>query len=236
MHNSFDMSLAQALAAAVDLLWSCNPQVMHAAWVSVYVALSATGLATLAGVPLGVLLARRQFPGRNAAEIGVKTLTAMPTVVVGLVLYALFSRSGPLGVFELLYTPAAMIVGQTFLVVPLVAALTLTLVGEADPRIEATAQTLGASRWQALATLLYELRYGLVGVTVATFGRLVSELGVALMLGGNIRGATRTLTTAIALETSKGDFALAFALGLLLLLLALGVNLVAWWASPKLLP
>lgn len=230
------MSLAEAFWAALVLVWEGDPQVLQAAWVSLFVSVAATVLATFVGVPVGILLARHRFIGSRVLEVVVKTLTAMPTVVVGLIFYTLLSRSGPLGTLELLYTPAAMILGGTCLVVPLVAALTLSLVGEADPRIEATARTLGASRWQARATLLYELRYGLVGVVVATFGRLLSELGVALMLGGNIKGETRTLTTAIALETSKGDFAVAFALGIVLLLLALAVNLVTWWLSPRFLP
>ncbi|GIW45277.1 MAG: ABC transporter permease [Candidatus Binatia bacterium] len=230
------MALTEAWTAALQLLWHMDPGVVHAAWTSLYVSTVATVLAACLGIPCGLALARWRIPARAAIEVVVKTLTAMPTVVVGLVLYVLLSRSGPLGVFGLLYTPAAMILGEAILVFPLVAALTLTLIAEADPRIEATARTLGASWWQALLTLLFELRYGFAGILVTTFGRLLSELGVALMLGGNIRGSTRTLTTAIALETAKGDFAVAFALGILLLALALVVNLLAWWASPRWLP
>lgn len=236
LHGRSVVSLSEAWGAALRLLWHAEPDVVQAAWTSLYVSFVATIAAALAGVPFGLFLARCRFPGRSALEVLVKTLTAMPTVVVGLLFYVLLSRSGPFGVLGLLYTPAAMILGQAALVFPLVAALTLSLVVEADPRIEATAKTLGASRTHALLTLLFELRYGIVGIVVTVFGRLLSELGVALMLGGNIRGSTRTLTTAIALETSKGDFALAFALGLLLLSLALAVNVLAWWASPRWLP
>ncbi|MDZ7378969.1 MAG: ABC transporter permease, partial [candidate division KSB1 bacterium] len=139
---------------------------MQAAWTSLYVSFVATIAAALAGVPFGLFLARCRFPGRSALEVLVKTLTAMPTVVVGLLFYVLLSRSGPFGVLGLLYTPAAMILGQAALVFPLVAALTLSLVVEADPRIEATAKTLGASRTHALLTLLFELRYGIVGIVV----------------------------------------------------------------------
>ncbi|MCX8073766.1 MAG: ABC transporter permease [Candidatus Binatia bacterium] len=229
-------SWSEAWSTALALLWRADPEVVQAVWTSLYVSLVATAIAGVTGIPCGVLLARSRFPGRGIVEVTIKTLTALPTVVVGLLFYALLSRSGPLGVLGLLYTPTAIILGEAALVFPLVAALTMSLVAEADPRIEATAKTLGASPRQAVLTLLFELRYGVVGIAVATFGRLLAELGVALMLGGNIRGSTRTLTTAIALETSKGDFALALALGLLLLLLALAVNLLVWWASPKLLP
>ncbi len=236
LHFGTVTPLSEAWREALRLLWRAEPDVVQAAWMSLYVSLVATALAGLGGIPCGLALARYRFPGRTLVEVLVKTLTAMPTVVVGLLFYALLSRSGPLGVLGLLYTPTAMILGEAALVFPLVAALTLSLVAEADPRIEATARTLGASPAQALLTLLFELRYGIVGIAVTTFGRLLSELGVALMLGGNIRGSTRTLTTAIALETSKGDFALAFALGILLLGLALAVNLLAWWWSPRWLP
>jgi tungstate transport system permease protein len=231
------MSLWEALVLATRLLWEGDPRVWGAAWVSVYVAVSATACAMVFGTPLGFLLARRRGRGQRAIETVLKTLTALPTVVVGLTVYTLLSRSGPLGFLGLLYTPGAMIVGETLLVTPLVAALTFSLVRTADPRIEETALTLGATRLRAAWTLVQELRAGFAMVVATAFGRLLSELGVALMVGGNILGATRTLTTAIALETSKGEFALAFALGMLLLCAALLVNAaVAWWSPPARLP
>lgn len=221
------MSLLEALITAVELLVGLDPRVWSATWMSLYVSSVATLLAMLAGVPAGFALARAQFRGQVVLEVALKTLTALPTVVVGLVVYALLSRSGPLGFLGLLYTPSAMILGETLLVTPLAAALTFGLVQTADPRIEETALTLGASRWRAAWMLVHELRSGFAMVLAATFGRLVSELGVALMVGGNILGATRTLTTAITLETGKGEFALAFALGLILLVVALLVHLLA---------
>jgi tungstate transport system permease protein len=157
-------------------------------------------------------------------ELCLRTLTALPTVVVGLLTYSLLSRRGFLGPFGLLYTQSAMVVGETILVVPLMAALTTAVISGADPRIEETALTLGASRFGAALTVLAEMRRGIAAAVATTFGRLISELGVALMVGGNIEGSTRTMTTAIALETSKGELALGFAIGLILLGVALGVN------------
>jgi len=226
------MSFREAIIAAFELLATLDPQVFSAAAVSLRVAIVATILATVLGVPIGFCVALRQFPGRRAVEVGLKTLTALPTVVVGLLTYMLVSRRGPLGVLGLLYTQWAMIVGETILVTPLLAALTVAVVGGADPRIEDTALTLGASRMGAALTVLSEVRPGLVAVVVAGFGRLISELGVALMVGGNIAGSTRSMTTAIALETSKGEFALAFALGLLLLTVALAVNVLVAALTP----
>jgi tungstate transport system permease protein len=218
------MSFGEALASALRLLLTRDPHVMAAAGVSLRVSLLATMLATVLGVPIGFCVAARTFRGRHMLELTLKTLTAFPTVVVGLLVYTLLSRRGPLGVLGLLYTQWAIVVGETILVIPLMAALTVAVVGGADPRIEETALTLGASRLHAALTVLAEMHRGIVAAVVTGFGRLISELGVALMVGGNILDSTRTMTTAIALETSKGDFALGFALGLILLGVALAVN------------
>lgn len=226
------MSFREALGAAVDLLLRGDAPVMAAASTSLQVALLATLLATLLGTPLGFVAATRRFRGRRMLDLLLKTLTAFPTVVVGLLVYVLLSRSGPLGFLGLLYTPTAMVMGETLLIAPLMAALTMAVVGGADPRIEETALTLGATPWGAALTVLVELRAGMAAAVATGFGRLISELGVALMVGGNIEGATRTMTTAIALETGKGELALAFALGLVLLMLALAVNGVAALLSP----
>ncbi|HEY7745535.1 MAG TPA: ABC transporter permease, partial [Desulfuromonadales bacterium] len=152
-------------------------------------------------------------------------LMALPTVVVGLVLYGFLSRQGPLGVWGFLFTPVAMIIGQIVLSVPIVANYTVAAVAGADPRIMNTALTLGAGRLRAAWQLLLEVRFGVMAAVVAGFGRVIAEVGVAMMLGGNIRGYTRTMTTAIALETSKGEFAFGLALGLVLMTVALFVNL-----------
>jgi len=227
------MSFAEAIAAAVRLLSAWDPQVVSAAAVSLRVSLLATLLATLLGVPVGFWVAARDFHGRRVVALALKTLTAFPTVVVGLLTYTLLSRRGPFGALGLLYTQTAMVIGETILVAPLMAALTMAIVGGADPRIEETALTLGASRLGAALTVLAEMRRGIFAAVVTGFGRLVSELGVALMVGGNILESTRTMTTAIALETSKGEFALGFALGLILLALALVVNVGVAALTPR---
>lgn len=226
------MSIGDALLAAIDLLLRMDPEVVAAALTSLRVAILATLVATLVGAPVGFIAATREFAGRRWLELILKTLTAFPTVVVGLLVYMLLSRRGPLGGFELLYTTTAMVIGEAVLIAPLMAALTMAVVSAADPRIEETALTLGASAWQAALTVLAELRTGVVAAIVTGFGRLISELGVALMVGGNIAGATRTMTTAIALETGKGEFTVAFAIGLLLLVVALLVNLVVARLAP----
>jgi len=218
------MSFSEAFASALRLLLTGDPHVIAAVGVSLRVSVLSTILGTLLGVPIGFCVAARTFRGRRAIELTLRTLTAFPTVVVGLLVYTLLSRRGPLGVLGLLYTQSAMVVGETILVIPLLAALTVAVVGGADRRIEETALTLGASRLHAALTVLVEMRRGIVAAVVTGFGRLISELGIALIVGGNILNSTRTMTTAIALETSKGDFALGFALGLILLAVALAVN------------
>ena len=221
------MNLTEAVHAACALLTSGDAQLVSAIVVSLQVALLGTALAALLGAPLGLWVAVRPFRGRGAVEILLNTATALPTVVVGLLTYALLSRRGLLGDLGLLYTPAAMVIGETVLIAPLMAALTLAVVSGADARIYETALTLGASPQRAALTLAAEMRRGLLGAVATGFGRLVSELGVALMVGGNIALSTRTMTTAIALETSKGEFALGLALGFVLLAVALVVNLGA---------
>jgi len=169
------------------------------------------------------------FPGRRAAATILNTMLALPTVVVGLFAYGLLSRRGMLGFLDLLYTPWAMIVGETVLALPIVAALTLTALRSVDSRVYDTAATLGANTTQVAKKLILEARYGILAAIVASFGRVIAEVGAAMMLGGNIRNSTRTMTTAIALETNKGEFGLALALGLILLLVALGANVMFHW-------
>jgi tungstate transport system permease protein len=226
------MSFTDAFVAALHLLATRDAQVLSAAGVSLRVAGTATVLAALIGVPIGFAAAAREFRGRRLLDITLKTLTAFPTVVVGLLVYTLLSRRGMLGAFGLLYTQSAMVVGETILAAPLLAALTMAVVAGADPRIEETALTLGASRLAAAITLLAEMQRGIVAAIVTGFGRLISELGVALMVGGNIAASTRTMTTAIALETGKGDFAFGFALGLILLGMAWAVNVAVALMTP----
>jgi tungstate transport system permease protein len=214
-----------SLRAAVAMIVALDPEVVHAVWTSVFTSGVAIILAAWLGIPAGAFLGLGRFAGRRAVLIVLNTLMALPTVVVGLVVYGLLSRQGPLGAWGLLFTPTAMIIGQTVLAAPIVANYTLAAVAGADPRIMSTALTLGAGRLQGAWQLLLEVRFGVMAAIVAGFGRVVAEVGVAMMLGGNIRNYTRTMTTAIALETSKGEFAFGLALGIVLLSVALFVNL-----------
>ncbi len=217
--------LLDSLLKALELIGSFDPEVRMAVWTSLYTSGCATLLSGLLGIPLGLWLGVSRFRGRRLAITLLNTLMALPTVVIGLVLFGLFSRQGPLGPLGLLFTPLAMIAGQTVLALPIIANLVLTAVTGADERIMNTALTLGASRRQAARQLLREIRFGVMAAVIAGFGRVIAEVGVAMMLGGNIRNSTRTMTTAIALETSKGEFAFGLALGLVLLSVALLVNM-----------
>ncbi|HKJ04549.1 MAG TPA: ABC transporter permease [Geopsychrobacteraceae bacterium] len=217
--------LTDSLLTAIELIISFDREVQMTVWTSLYTSTCAIVLATLIGVPTGLWLGIDSFRGRRLLLALLNTLMALPTVVVGLVLFGLFSRQGPLGPLGLLFTPMAMIAGQTVLATPIIANLVLASVAGADKRIINTALTLGASRLQAARQLLREIRFGVMAAVIAGFGRVIAEVGVAMMLGGNIRGTTRTMTTAIALETSKGEFAFGLALGLVLLGVALLINL-----------
>jgi len=217
--------LGESLLKACELILNLDREVRMAVWTSLYTSSCSILIAALLGVPFGLWLGLSRFRGRTFFTALLNTLMALPTVVVGLLLFGLFSRQGPLGVWGLLFTPLAMIAGQTVLATPIVANLVLSAVAGADRRIVSTALTLGANRLQAALKLLREIRFGVMAAVIAGFGRVIAEVGVAMMLGGNIRNSTRTMTTAIALETSKGEFAFGLALGLILLAVALMVNL-----------
>jgi tungstate transport system permease protein len=217
--------LFESLIKALELILSFDPEVYLTVWTSLYVSSIAIVLATLLGVPAGLIIGTCQFPGRRIVITLLNTLMALPTVVVGLVCYGFLSRMGPFGQWGLLFTPWAMVLGQVILGTPIIANYTLGALSAADGRIIPTALTLGASQLQSSLQLLQEIRFGAMAAVIAGFGRVIAEVGVAMMLGGNIRGYTRTMTTAIALETSKGEFAFGLALGLFLMTVALLVNL-----------
>ena len=200
-------------------------EVLDAVWTSLFTSFTAILIAAAFGIPCGAAIGMWTFPGKRLAVTLLNTLMALPTVVVGLLLFGLFSRQGPLGPLGLLFTPWAMIAGQVVLATPIVANYTLAAVAGADQRILPTALTLGAGRLRGSWQLLIEVRFGAMAAIVAGFGRVIAEVGVAMMLGGNIRGTTRTMTTAIALETSKGEFAFGLALGIVLMSVALIINL-----------
>jgi tungstate transport system permease protein len=213
-----------AARAAWDLLAGFDPEVWFVLWTSLKISSLAAALAAVAGVPLGMAIALVRFRGRGAVLLALNTSMALPTVVIGLFVYALVGRRGPLGPLGLLFTPSGIVLGEFLLAVPVAANYALNAVQALDPRLHQTIRSLGASRWQEGGMIVREARFGMVAALVASFGRTIAEVGVAMMLGGNIKGFTRTMTTAIALETSKGEFELGIALGVFLLAVALVVN------------
>jgi tungstate transport system permease protein len=200
---------------------------------SLLVSLSATAIAFGLGVPIGMALAFGRFPGRGAAHAAVNTGMGIPPVVVGLLLTVLLWRAGPLGALDLLYTPEAMVLAQAVIALPLVAGISAAALQQVDPDLRIQMEALGASRARALWTVVVEARLPLLAAAMAGFGAVISEVGAAMMVGGNIAGQTRVLTTAAVLETSRGNFSLAIALGLILLLLAFVVNAVLTAAQQR---
>ncbi len=219
--------MLHTLGDAVVLLGTLDPGVAAIAGLSLRVSLAAVGLGCLLGIPLGALVAVGAFPGRQAAITALNACMGLPPVVVGLVVYLALSRSGPLGPLGLLFTPTAMIVAQTVLVTPLIAALVRQVVEDADRELGEQLRSMRLSPWQRARTLVHDIRFSLVAAVLAAFGRAVAEVGAVLVAGGNIAGHTRTMTTAISLETQKGDLPLALALGLVLIGLVVVVNALA---------
>ncbi len=217
--------IIDGFVSAIQMILAFDHEVYLILWTSLKVSICAVFLATFTGVPLGLLLALKNFPGKQTVALILNTSMALPTVVVGLLLYAFLSRRGPLGGLGLLFTPAGIVVGLFFLAVPLVTNLTFSGIQGMDARIFTTCKVLGATPIQQAVMILREARFQVMAGVVVAFGRVVSEVGIAMMLGGNIRGLTRTMTTAIALETSKGEFQLGMALGIFLLIVAFFVNL-----------
>ncbi len=218
--------LSEAFRKAFWLIIQFDRELATIVWTSLKVSLTSTLLASLAGVPAGFLIAVARFRGKHHVEVALNTTLALPTVVVGLTVYSFISRRGPLGSYGLLFTPTAMVIGQFILATPIIAALSLSATKSTDVRVGETARTLGANTFQTAIAILNESRYAILVAIVAGFGRVIAEVGSAMILGGNIQGYTRTMTTAIALETGKGEFSLAIALGIILLLIALSVNAV----------
>ncbi len=216
--------LIDGLRRALNLILSGDARVLEVVLVSVWTTGTATVIASALGLPLAFLVALKRFRGRELVVTVLNTLLALPTVVVGLFVYSMIRREGVFGPMDLLFTPWAIIAGQVILVLPIIAALGQTALSSLDPAAGETALTLGASPGRVLMTIAWETRYGLMSTVTMAGGRLIGEVGVSMILGGNIAHYTRNLTTAIALETSKGEFALAIALGIILLSLALSIN------------
>jgi tungstate transport system permease protein len=212
------------LVRAVGLMWSGDPEVLGVTWLSLRLSATATLLSLVVGIPLGTLLALVRFPGRRLVVALVNTGMGLPPVVVGLFVSILLWRNGPLGFLELLYTPGAIVLAQFVIAAPLVIGLTLAAVQQIPERFRLQMQALGASRGQLLWVLVREARLLLLAALMAGFGAVISEVGASLMVGGNIRGQTRVLTTATVLETGKGNFDVAIALSVILLALTFVVN------------
>ncbi len=219
--------IGSAFAAAAGLILAADSTLYGIVQLSLAVSMTAVAAATAIGLPLGAMLAIRRFPGRQALLVTLNALMGLPPVVVGLLVYLLLSRAGPLGALGLLFTPQAMIVAQTLLVVPIVAGLSRQVLEDAWHEYEEQLRSLGATPSTAAATLLWDTRYSLVTVVLAGFGRAAAEVGAVMIVGGNIDGVTRVMTTAISLETSKGDLPLALGLGMILIAVVFVINAAA---------
>lgn len=220
------IGITDTMLRAFQLIVSLDPELYSIIWLSLGVSLISVALAGFLGVSGGVAIGLRSFPGKGLLVSLLNTMMGVPPVVVGLITFIMLSRQGPFGSAQLLFTPAAMVVAQTVLVFPIIAALTHATVMGQDPLLRDAARTLGATRLQVILLVVFEARYGLMAAVTAGFGRAIAEVGAVLMVGGNIKGATRTMTTAIAMQASMGDYHLALALGFILILVALLVNAV----------
>lgn len=218
--------LQEGIKKAFYLLLSGDAETYSAIWVSFQVSSLSIFFSLLLGLPLGFGLGYYTFPGKKTLKILVETLLSFPTVVIGLLVYSFLSRKGPLGELGLLFSVPAIVIGQTLLGLPIVIAFTAASIETLDKRLKNTLLTLGANTRQVLLTTLWEARFGLVTAAAMAYGRIISEVGISMLVGGNIKWYTRTITTAIALETNKGKFAMGVALGIVLLGIALLVNLL----------
>ena len=207
------MNLSDAILAAFGLLWSGDPVLWRIVWVSLSTSICGLLIAAPLAILSGYLVASTRFFGRRIVIWLAQVALSFPTVLVGLLLYLLLSRHGPAGQLHWLFSQSGLIAGQVLIALPVLLAFTLAAVQAADPRLAETAMTLGASRLRVMCTVLREVRFGVMAAIITGFGRVISEVGCAMMVGGNIAGETRTITTAIALETSKGNFAQGIALG-----------------------
>jgi tungstate transport system permease protein len=219
-------SITQGIIRAFELILHLNAELFGIILLSLKVSGLALMIATVLGLPFGALLGLKRFPGRDLAISTANTFMGLPPVVVGLFVYLLLSRKGPLGFLGLLYSPSAMIIAQTILATPIVIALCQSAIVNVDPLIRQAARTLGATPRQVTVTIITEARYGILSAIIAAFGRVMAEVGAILIVGGNIAGYTRVMTTTIALETDKGNFELALALGIILLAISFSINFI----------
>jgi len=218
--------IIQGFVEAIELIFSLNPEVIEITVRSLYVSLSATAFASIIALPAGAYIYFNEFRGKRAVINLLQTLYALPTVIVGLAVYLMISRSGPFGFLGMLHTPQGMIVAQTILIIPLITGLTVSALSGIDREMRYTIISLGSSQLQSITTILREAKFAILAAVLLGFGRAIAEVGTVMLIGGNIRGLTRVLTTTIALNTSMGNFSLSIALGIILLGVALVVNVV----------
>jgi len=217
--------LWQGLVKAIQLIVTLDREVMEIAGRSLAISATSCSIASLICLPLGSLIHFNRFLGKRFLTSVMQTFYSVPTVAIGLFVFVLFSRAGPIGGLGLMFTPMAMVIGQMLLITPIILGLTISALSGVDKAVPETAISLGASRFQTAILTIKEARYAVLTAVIMGFGRVISEVGLSLMVGGNIKGFTRTLTTAISLETSKGDIELSIALGIILITLALVINL-----------
>ena len=217
--------LIDSLQSALILIWALDPELLKIISVSLKVSFSSTLIAGLIGIPLGLSIALNEFRGKRLLITIFNTLLALPTVVIGLFVYSFITRKGIFGPLDLLYTQKAIIIGQILLIVPVVTTFTISAVSRIDDRYRKTAMTLGADIIRTSYIIVREARFGIVASIIIAFGRVIAEVGVSMMLGGNVKGFTRTMTTAMAMEYDKGEFVLSVALGIVLLFLSFLANL-----------
>jgi tungstate transport system permease protein len=216
--------LVDSFLSALWLIWSRDAELLLVIQVSLKVSGTSTLIASGVGIPAGFFIAFRAFPGKRLLITVLNTLLALPTVVVGLFVYAFLARRGAFGSFDLLYTQKAIIIGQVILIIPIVTTFTISAISRIDDSYRKTALTLGANILQTAWVIIREARFGIMASVILAFGRVIAEVGISMMLGGNAKGFTRTMTTAMALEYDKGEFVLSIALGLVLLMISFSVN------------
>lgn len=216
--------LWQGLVKAIQLITALDPEVMEIAGRTLAIAATSCIIASLISLPLGSVIHFNRFPGKRLLINILQTLYAVPTVAIGLFVFVFLSRTGPLGELGLMFTPMAIVIGQAILITPVILGLTISALSGVDKALTETAISLGANRFQATTIIFREVRYGILTAVIMGFARAISEVGISLMIGGNIEGFTRTITTAISLETSKGDIELSIALGIILIFMVLVIN------------
>ena len=218
--------IIQAILQAIKLIVELDPELIRITKLSIYISLTATLIASLIAIPIGGIIYYYEFRGKRTIINLIQTLYSIPTVIVGLFLFLLISKQGPFGFLKLLFTPTGMVIGQMLLILPILIGFTITALVGVSIQIRELAISMGANTYQTIITIIKEARYAIMSAVILGFGRAISEVGVSILIGGNIRGFTRTFTTAISLETSRGNLVLSIALGLILLSLALIINLL----------